>query len=469
MRVFNLAGGGAVPPTYTTNQTFEAQEWLADPLPGVGYRFLTPGGAPNIVASPNPALRVSNNGLFAVEDADLSRRQPKHFFADLAALDGWNKALARQGSLFQLFADPPGTVTFTLPGAAAPTTLTRVRIANLGVRRAGNDMTTTENCDGTVTEVIGSAGTPVPVLGAPVHLGSTPTHRLLFEYHVANHLVKAVPVGDLPILPPATATAAQDAVAQRFGEATRAAALGLAPIPYNPNIAAEMQTLGVNEFARPTRVGQGLYSSSLGPSHPHLPAGREVQDYRNAALISDPVTLNRVLWGFHWGGVIAVDGTDHLTLENYARNGENTFGLGAGLFYVQMYGAEPGRSWHEQWTPPPAHGKRFANPITVVVQPDAPTGLRYFTPGSKNNHAAVAGAVNDLALQQALLDGLNYATVHVYATKLADGYADRGRRTSWINAVTALLAAPPGWITPATASLAQHVSTALAAVTPLPL
>jgi hypothetical protein len=104
-----------------------------------------------------------------------------------------------------------------------------------------------------------------------------------------------------------------------------------------------------------------------------------------------------------------------------------------------------------------------------VVQPDAPTGLRYFTPGSKNNHAAVAGAANDLALQQALLDGLNYATFHVYATKLADGYADRARRTSWINAVTALLAAPPGWITPATTSLAQHVSAALAAVTPLPL
>jgi len=154
MLFYNLAGGVAAP-TYTTNQQFEANRWVADAAAGVGYTFLA-GGAPNIVAKANPRLRVSANGLFAVEDADLTRRQPKHFFATSAALAQWNKILARQGSSYQFFLDPPGTVTFTLPGAPAATTLTRVRAANLNahIRAAGNSMETTENCDGMVREVI---------------------------------------------------------------------------------------------------------------------------------------------------------------------------------------------------------------------------------------------------------------------------------------------------------------------------
>ncbi|GLU48256.1 hypothetical protein [Nocardiopsis ansamitocini] len=463
MHVYNLAGAGALAPTYTTNQTFEANEWVADAAAGVGYSFLA-AGAPNIVNSPNPRLRVSANGLFAVEDADLSRRQPKHFFATPVALAKWNKELARQGSLFQFFLDPPGTITFTLPGAAASTTLPRVRAANLSANVSGNDMTTTENCDVTVQEVTGSLRMPLPVLGNKVHIGSTPTQQLFFEYHVANHLAHAVPAEDLPLPPAATAILAQDTIAQCFGTATRAAAAGTVPIPHNPNLVTEMQALGVNEFARPTKVGQGLYSGSLGPSHPHAPSGHQVQDYRNNVLRSHLVSLSQVVWGSHWGGVVAVDGTDYLTLENYSRIGENSAGNGGGLFYFQMYGAGPGESWHEQWTPPPVHGKAFANPITVVVQADGPTGLQYFTPGSKDNHATIAGAANDLALQKALIEGLNYATVHLYATSLAEEYADRNRRTAWIGAVAALVAAPPAWAAPTTLSLARHVNAALTAV-----
>ncbi|WP_221359025.1 hypothetical protein [Streptomyces beigongshangae] len=169
MLFYNLAGPGAMPPTYTTDQQFEAQAWSADHAAGVGYTFLV-GGAPNIVPRADPGLRVSANGRFAVEDVDGTRRQPKHFFADPAALAGWNRTLARQGSRFQFFPDTPGSVTFTLPGAAAPTTLPRVRAANLyGVGRAiGNSMTTTENCDGTVKEVIGSVRPPAPRLTPPL-------------------------------------------------------------------------------------------------------------------------------------------------------------------------------------------------------------------------------------------------------------------------------------------------------------
>ena len=463
MLIYNLAGVGAVAPTYTTNQQFEAHEWLADVAAGVGYTFLNLAGAPNIVTLANPRLRVSANGRFAVEDADLTRRQPKHFFAAPAALAEWNKILARQGSSYQFFPDPPGTVTFTLPGAAAATTLTRVRAANLAMGLAGNAMTTTENCDGTVKEVIGSQLDPCPRLGQQVFLGSTPAQNLFFDYHIANHLVHGLPLADLPTAPPATHDAALDTIAQRFGEDTRALALGNPP-PYTPAIGNGLQTVQVNQFARPTGVGQGLYSGSLGALHPLVPAGRQIQDYRNNRLITDPVNINRVLWGFHWGGVVAMDGTDYLTLENYARNGENSAGNGGRLFYFQMYGTAAGQTWHEQWVPQFPRGKAFANGLTVVVEPNGLTGLHYFVAGSKNSHAAVAAAVDNATLQRALLDGLNYAGMHLYATSLTNEYADRNRRTAWRNAVANLLAAPPAWLDAITRSLAQYVGAALTQV-----
>jgi len=282
-----------------------------------------------------------------------------------------------------------------------------------------------------------------------------------FDYHIANHLVHGAPAGDLP--GGAGLVPAQDAIAQNFGEDTRAVALA-APPPHSATIAADLQTVRVNEFARPTKVGQGLYTGSLGIAHPFAPAGTAVHDYRNNRDVSHAVSINSALWGFHWGGVIGIDGTDYLTLENYARNGENAGGSGTGLFYFQMYGAAAGQTWHEQWTPPHARGKAFANALTLLVAPDGLSGLRYFIPGSKTNHAAVAAAIDNAGLRIALLDGLNYANIHLYAEKLVDEYADKGRRNSWRAEVAAILAHAPAWIDAVTTSLAQHVNTALLAV-----
>ncbi|MGW6745815.1 hypothetical protein ACWGDX_34615 [Streptomyces sp. NPDC055025] len=93
MRHYNSAG----PAAYATNQQFEANQWVADGAAPLGYSFLA-GGVPNIVQLANPGLRVSDNGLFAIEEADLTRRQPKHFFSTAEAIAGWNRILASQGS-----------------------------------------------------------------------------------------------------------------------------------------------------------------------------------------------------------------------------------------------------------------------------------------------------------------------------------------------------------------------------------
>lgn len=130
----------------------------------------------------------------------------------------------------------------------------------------------------------------------------------------------------------------------------------------------------------------------------------------------------------------------------------------------------PGRSWHEQWATPHPHNKAFANAVTFVLDPNGTNGLRYFAVRSKDHHAAVAAAGTDAALQQALLDGLNYATVHLYATGIRDQYAVKARLASWIAAVNGFLAGPaPAWLSTTTQALAWHISGALGQVKLPPL
>ncbi|MGW4650934.1 hypothetical protein [Kitasatospora sp. NPDC004289] len=456
MLLYNLAGPGAVAPTYTTSHPLVAQEFVLDPAAYVGYSFRNGAGAPNLVAAPaGTRLAVSQNGRFAIEAADLTRRQPKFFFADPAQLPQWNKALARAGSEFQLFAEPTRTVVFTLPGAAATTTLVRVRQANLSARTSAGGVTMTENCDVAVQNVIGSVLQPRPVLGRKPFLGSNATERTVFgDYHLANHLVRAAPLADLPAAAPAR-DAARDLIARHYGEDLHTLANG--GVLHAPNIAADLQAIGLNQHASPTAVGQGLYSVSLGTAHPHLPSGEEVFDYAHNRQLDHLVLLNRRVWGFHWGGVVAIDGTDYLTLENYARSAENSAGNAAHLGYFQAYGALAGQDWHTRWTTPSAHGKQFANALTMVVEPEGVRGLANWVPAEKSNSAAVGTAATNTALTTALLNGLNYANVHIYAAELVAEYADPNRRIGWIQELNARIAAPPAWLDDETRALLQHV------------
>jgi hypothetical protein len=54
--------------------------------------------------------------------------------------------------------------------------------------------------------------------------------------------------------------------------------------------------------------------------------------------------------------VIAMDGNDYLTLENYSRSGDDAAGARRveNLFFFNMYGQGGGQSWHEQWEMPNA-------------------------------------------------------------------------------------------------------------------
>jgi hypothetical protein len=105
----------------------------------------------------------------------------------------------------------------------------------------------------------------------------------------------------------------------------------------------------------------------------------------------------------------------------------------------------------------------------MLVESPAQNPKAYFVAGAKNAQADVAAAVNLAQLQRALLNGLNYANMHLYAPGLLDQIANRARLIQWRQAIAAFLGAPPGFAAgPQITALANHVTASLNAVTPGP-
>jgi hypothetical protein len=475
MRLFHLAGPGGGPLTYTTTTNFRALQSSPDPNAALGYTFLTPAGpgVPHVQALANPPLRVSDQAHLAVEDAVLTTRQPRHFFADPAMIAGWNRTLASLGTHFQLFPEPAATVTLTLPGGTQ-VTLVKVQVANLDLGNAAGELSVTENCDVMVTDVTGAFGDLMPVFGRAIYRGSNSAQTAaFFEFFAAISLTGGYPLNiDLPGPGPAL-TAARNLIANRYGDAIWALSQGLA-VPYNAGLVNDLQTLAVNQHARPARLGQGIRTASMGARHPVPPAGQGLDDHAHNRVIQHAADINMAAWGYHWGGVLVMDGTDYITLENYNRAAEtNPAVAGAAaqgsLYYFQMYGSLPGQSWHEQWDTVGGPGKAFANALTNVVEPTQQQPMAYYVAGGKDTHAGVMAAGTIPALQRALLNGLNYANMHLYAPALNDRIASHARMQAWRQALAQLLANPPAFADPPTMALAQHVSACLGQVTTMPV
>jgi hypothetical protein len=475
VRLFQLAGPAGGPFTYTTTTTFSALQSSLDPNAGLGYTFLTPGapGVPHVQVLANPPLRVSDQAHLAVEDAVLTARQPRDFFADPGMIAGWNQTLASLGTHFQIFPEPAATVTLTLPGGTQ-VTLVKVHVANLDAGNAAGALTVTENCDGTVTEVTGTFGDMMPVFGRAIYQGSNSAQTAaFFEYFAAISLTGGFPLNiDLPGAGPALA-AARNVIANQYGDAIWALSQGL-PVPHNAGLVNDLHTLAVNQHARPARLGQGIRTASMGARHPVAPAGQGLDDHAHNRVLQHAADITMVAWGYHWGGVLVMDGTDYITLENYNRAAEtDPAAAGAAaqvnLYYFQMYGSLPGQSWHDQWDTVGGPGKAFANALTTVVEPAQQQPMAYYVPGGKDTQATVMAAGTIPALQRALLNGLNYANMHLYAPAVTDRVASKARMQAWRQAVAQRLAAPPPFADPPTMALAQHVSAALAQVTTMPV
>jgi len=429
----------------------------------VGSSFLAGPGVVNLVAG-NPAataLRISGNGLMAIENADLSGRQPKAFYATAGIVNESNARLALMGSTFRLVQDPIGAAQQRI--TVGPNVLIRVMPQNVNNATAGLAMNAVQPCNQLIEAVIGAVN-PVPFYLQPLN----PVPHILIEYHVARELCP-------PPIPP---------VLNDTNDVTRGTTMAGISVPYGATARAAgaafnaaITQYGLNQFAAPG-VGEGFVTSSLiaaaagaGVSQVNLPPTYFDHYHVFGAPPQPMVIRSGRTWGEHWAGVVARDGTDVVTLENYARSTEDALAGADTRYYFQMYQtnpAAPGSSWHQQWTttpmqvigapaappaphPVPTHepvspgAKGFASPITLrVVVPnarwDAIAAAQYGAVNIdtiKNDHNLIAGAGTALAEITQVLKGLQYANHHLNQNEAGAA----ARVLAWNNALTAAHAA----------------------------
>jgi hypothetical protein len=430
--------------------------------------FRTPAGAVNLSSAvPGTAvLRVSANGGLAIQDADLSTRQPKVFYATVPIINESNARLTLLGSYFQLVPDPGGLnqQQITVNGQV----LVRVTPRNVNDGTAALAMAATESCNQLIDHVIGCIGLPSgpqPQFEHPLN----PEPSLVIEYHVARLL--------LPVPPPRPALI-DSSSAVNLATSMRNIAIAYATAARGAAAAfvAQLQEYGLNQYAAP-EVGEGFVTSTLVAAAPGASIAMGVplpthSDYYRLAGVAPMVLLNARTWKGHFGGVVAKDGADVITLENYARNGEDASLNPDFRWYFQMYNTNPaaaGDSWHQAWTTTPMQvipgapaavapphlaathrptspgALSFANPITMRLgvpdaRYDAIATAQYGAANVaviRNDHGLIAGALDAQQELLEILKGLQYAN-----TCLAAGQAgDANVNQQWVIALTHALTA----------------------------
>ena len=322
--------------------------------------FLLGGGGVNIIAA-NPAavsIRLSNNGNMAIEDVGLLNRQPKVCYLTAGITAASNAALAVQGSHFRLVPDPAGPAQRAIN--VGGNVLVRVTPQNVTNATAGLGMTAAQSCNTLVQDVIGHAMPQFQFINPLAYAA----HPAIPEYNVARALLAAPPAA-LPLGAGVPLAAAMGGIATAYSAAALAAlALGLGA-PFT----AALQNHGINEYAAPA-IGQGFLSTSLiaaaaGAAIPPNPP--TFSDHYHLAGGVPMIVHGTRTWNTHWGGVVAVDGADVITLENYARNTEDALAGNDTRYYFQMYTTNPpagsAGSWHHTWT---------TTPMQAIAAPAAP-------------------------------------------------------------------------------------------------
>jgi hypothetical protein len=383
--VVNPPGAGVAAP-----QEFEAQQPLQ------------PGQVGQVLVAGAPAgLRVSEDGQMAIEDSDLTARQPKVFYAHQGVWQASNAALAQ--SRFELYADRQNAITVTLPAVGAiqlDRVLPRVVIpaAGAGAPRTpgeqGLSLNVDPDCIMIATAILGNPPpaqerelTIVRGAGASRDMGEYRTAAAMLEWARSMSWWSVLwPPSWWERLTQGGRSRAERLTLEKFraalggGPGMQAVAQQYAFLRRNNPATADQvaEALGVNVHAEPA-LGEAFESYQLGlpKNYVHGPGPDFEADptgATQATLLSPngagPPT--RHAWGQHIGVVVALSAGNRVTLENYARSHE----LGAMRtgpdYYFQMYGPPtlPQQTWHHAWTAgavaaglPP-----IKNAVTIVVR-----------------------------------------------------------------------------------------------------
>ena len=261
------------------------------------------------------SLRVSDDNNIAIEDSDLTQRQPKVFYATQAVVNSSNQLLTQAGSKFTLQTGGMGLRILT--GWYSTKTLVRVSPVYHQNGHVVNANQAPQNCNEIASEVTG--------IWNPANRGGT------LAVDVASRIADRDGLDDI-----------DDAAARDYVSLSR-------------DFPIRAEQMGANQYARP-EVGESFMIASLG-TPTMLPNGKaRIRDIESGQ--------DRDLdWAYHFGGVVARSGSDRITLENYAR-GDNRQGNADPRWYFQMYGEKHNQSFHEFFKAK----QEYANPVTVNLR-----------------------------------------------------------------------------------------------------
>ena len=309
-----------------------------------------------------PSLRVSDDAKMAVEDSDLSGRQPKVFYATSGVRSSSNSALRKVGSDYELYVDRPSAIEVRNANGTKrklDRILPRTSVAPAGGRNASQQGMTLDahpDCIIMAQAVMKHAnGTRDARLAV-----KTPGNTSFNEFRAAAAIdawANTPHNANMKKFVKARNQAARTAFATDPAATANAIAASYANLmAANPVLADQVaDALGVNAYAAP-EVGEAYETYRVSTD-------TTVKQTRQAGG-----RLVRDLWGQHIGAVIAKSGVDRVTLENYARSHEINAMNTAPHYYFQMYGpASKNQSWHEAWAITAGH----AAPAIPVGDPAA--------------------------------------------------------------------------------------------------
>lgn len=334
-----------------TGVTFPAQVGSDDT-----DHFRTATNAANVQNRTGRPLRVSDDGQMAIEDTHLRSRQAKAFFAAPAVIRQGNQGLQEVSSTYGIRAvHPRQTLTVVMGG-------TRNQLVKVEpyVRATRATLATgQQNCNDFASSLTGRlSGTLVPVasqenLPGASEWGYGLSLPLAFAEYIAQNLGAVEEEDRLDLR---SRTAFRNSIpGTTQGERLAINRVGASYVNALGRRGARNLTrrLGVNESAAPQAGDAFVVTSVAAPD-----AQGRVRDAASGRRFTPQ-------WSYHWAGVVAVSGSDRVTLENYARH--DATGPANNVdprWYFQMYGQGEGQSFHEASE---ATGG-FANPLTLAVR-----------------------------------------------------------------------------------------------------
>lgn len=330
------------------------------------------------ISAKNPtgvdSLKISEDGKLAVENTG-GDRQAKVFFGETTVINKSNKELLNKGSKYILQVKSANAITVPdargknhslaaiepveNPDYQKKSTMKKVS-ARLGGQSHGNSLSVDATCIAVAERIMnkryGSGGAAtlnvnMKKLGLKTTVEQGQWAAALADAITKNGKRKNGAINE-------------NIIAQAYGQFVNA----------NPAAALKIaKSLKVNEFADP-KVGEAFISESVGMPGPHGitnwlldPTGATDTD-----LLTDDANVRggkrRTGWGNHAGAVVAESGGNKVTMENYARKGEDPALVASdNIFYFAMYGppTKPDQTWHRQWS---RGNAPIANAITGILQ-----------------------------------------------------------------------------------------------------